>query len=46
MSKNRSRSRSLVGRVKNVLRRAGVLSIALWILRILYQVAKVFDLFH
>jgi hypothetical protein len=46
MVRSRSRSRSLVGRIKNVLRRAGVLSIAFWILKILYHVAKLFDSFH
>lgn len=45
MSKSRSESRSLVGRVKNMLRRPRVWGIAVWIFRILYQVAKVFDLF-
>jgi hypothetical protein len=46
MVRSRSKWRSLVGRIKNVLRRAGVLSIAFWVLKILYQVAKLFDPFH
>jgi len=46
MAKSRSNWRSLVGRIKNLLRRAGVLSLAFWVLKILYQVAKLFDLFH
>lgn len=45
MSKSRSESRSLVGRVKNALRRPRVWDIAAWIFKILYRVAKVFDLF-
>lgn len=46
MAKSRSKWRSLVGRIKNLLRRAGVLGLAFWILKILYHVAKLFDLFH
>jgi hypothetical protein len=46
MAKSRTKWRSLVGRIKNLLRRAGVLSLAFWALRILYEVAKLFDLFH
>jgi len=46
METNRSRWRSLVGRIKNFLRRVGVLKTAFWILRVLYEAAKLFDLFH
>ena len=46
MAKSRSRWRSLVGRIKNLLRRAGILGLAFWVVRILYLVAKLFDLFH
>ena len=42
--KSRSRERSLVRRIKNVLRRKWVLSTALWVLRTLYDVAKWFDM--
>lgn len=43
---SRSRWRSLVGRIKKTLRRKWVLSIALWVFRVLYYVAKLFDPFH
>ena len=46
MAKSRSKWRSLVGRIKSLLRRAGVLGLAFWVLRILYRVAKLLDLFH
>ena len=46
METNRRKRRSLVGRIKNFLRRGGILKAAFWVLRILYEVAKFFDLFH
>ena len=46
MEASRSKWRSLVGRIKSLLRRAGILGIAFWTLRILYYVAKLLDLFH
>ena len=45
MATSRSRWRSLVGRIKNLLRRAKVLTLAFWVLKILYRVARLFDLF-
>ena len=44
--KSRSRWRSLVERVKKTLRREAVLSIAFWVLRAIYYVAKLFDSFR
>ena len=46
MAKSLSRWRSLVGRIKSLLRRSGVLGLAFWVMRILYYVAKLLDLFH
>jgi len=46
MARSRSKWRSLVGRIKSLLRRVGILSLAFWVLRVLYLVAKLFDLFH
>ena len=46
METNRSRWRSLVGRIKNFLRRESVLKTSFGVLRIFYEVAKLFDLFH
>lgn len=46
MAKSRSIWRSLVGRIKNLLRRTGVLWLAFWAVKILYNVAKLFDLLH
>jgi hypothetical protein len=46
MAKRRSRWRLLVGRIKNLLRRVRTLTLAIWVLKILYEVAKFFDMFH
>ena len=46
METNRSKSRSLVGRIKNFLRRKVILRAAFWVLNIIYEVAKLFDMFH
>lgn len=46
MAEDRTRWRKLVGRIKTLLRRSGVLSLVLWGFRMLYYVAKLFDLFH
>ena len=42
-NESRRKWRSLVGLVKRLLRRAWVLGIAFWMLRILHYVAKLFD---
>lgn len=44
MQTSRSRWRLLVGRMKSVLRRVGILRIAMLLLRMLYYVAKLFDI--
>lgn len=46
METNRSMWRSLVGRIKNFLRRKVILKTAFWVLKIIYEVAKLFDMFH
>lgn len=46
MASSRSKKRSLVERIKSSLRRKSVLDFAFWVLRLLYQVAKLFDLFR
>jgi hypothetical protein len=46
MATSRSKRRSLVGRIKNSLRRRSILVLAFRIVRVLYQVAKLLDLFR